>query len=228
MSIVGARRRREWSTRETARLLSARKRGMTYAQCASILGRTPKQVKNKLYKLGATNGNSLRGKRQYEIRWSGRDETVMRLHYSALGPSFMAERLRRTFDSVSTKAIKLGLATPKPRWCYADVLELLITHAPACKRRLTSNRSVNAIVLLKKRLRKLFETGRLCRYLKQRPGAPRRIVEFSGRYPPGLKFAGVRLTKNGKAKRARDYLAREAERERQKGASKKWQAQKAR
>ena len=186
MGLERKSRPRYWTARETARLLSARKRGKTYAQCASLLDRTPKQVHNKLYKLGATKGNSLRGKRQYEIRWSSRDESAMRLHYSTLGASAMAERLQRTLSSIRAKAKQLGIAKAKPRWRYADVLNLLIVPAPARRRRLTSSRSVNAIVVLRRRLRKLFEAGRLNSYLRQRPGAPARIVNFAGRYPPGL------------------------------------------
>lgn len=124
-------RPRKWSARETARLLSARKRGKTRAQCASMLGRTRKQVQNKLYKLGATDGNSPKGKQLYEIRWSAREDTVLKRHYGALGPTVLAERLGRTFQSVSTRAIRTGIAKPKPRWCYADVLDLLIVRAPA-------------------------------------------------------------------------------------------------
>jgi len=87
---------------------------------------------------------------------------------------------------------------------------------------------VNAIDVLKRRLRKLFEIGRLNSYLRQRPDAPAKIVNFGGRYPPGLKFAGARLTDTAKSKRAKEYLAREVERERQKAAFKKWQTRRTR
>ena len=121
-------------------------------------------------------------------------------------------------------AFKMGLTSPKPRWGYADVREILTQYTSARSYRLRSKRTAQAIALLRARLRNLYENGRLNAYLRRRPGVPAKIVNFGGRYPPGLKFAGVRLTAHGKANRAREYLDREAERERQKAALKKWQA----
>jgi hypothetical protein len=190
-----------------------------------MLGRTLKQVGNRLYTLGATNGNSLKGKQQFEIRWSKQEEAVLRTHYRALGCSVLAQRFGRTAKSVTAKARKMGIATPKPWWCYADVYELLHDHAPARNYRLKSKRTAHAVSLLRRRLRKLYESGQLRAYLRKRPGAPAKLVDFGGRYPPGLRCAGARLTQKGKDKRAREYLAQEAERERQKAAFKKWKAQ---
>ena len=228
MGVKRKSRPRKWTVRETARLLAARKLGKTYAQCASLLRRTEKQVECKLYKMEATRGNSLKGKKKYEILWNEREQAVLRAHYALLGPSAIAQRLRRTVRSVEVKAYKLGLAPPKPRWCYADVREILTNYVPARSNRLRSKRTAQAISHLRARLRKLYISDRLDAYLRQRPGAPAKLIDFHGRYPPGLKFAGARLTQKGKEKRAREYIAREAEHERQEAAFKKWQARSSR
>lgn len=228
MVSKGYARPRKWTEQETARLLSARQRGKTYAQCALMLGRRPDQVRNKLRKMGATSGNSLKGKRLYEILWSDRELTVLKRHYGALGPSAIAERLGRTARSVSTKAIKIGAASQKLKWPYADVVALLVQREPMRHPTLLSQRSARAIVLLKCRLRKLHHAKRLDAYIRRRPGAPRHCVKFGSLFPPGLKLASVRLTSKGKANRAREYLDQEAERERQKAAFKKWQARRER
>jgi len=73
-------RPRKWTAQETARLLAARKHGKTYAQCATLLRRTEKQINNNLYTIGATRRNSLKGKQQYEIKWNSRERAVLIAH----------------------------------------------------------------------------------------------------------------------------------------------------
>jgi len=217
-------RPRSWAAQETVRLLSARRRGKTYAQCALMFERTPEQIRGKLRRMGVTSGSSAEGKRQHEIQWSQRELAVLKNHYVALGPSVIAERLGRTARSVSSKATRIGLVPLKPKWCYADLVALLIEREPIRHPTLLSKRSARAMALQKNRLRKLHNASRLETYLKRTPGAPAHCIKFGAHYPPGLKFSGVRLTAKGKSKRAGEYLAREAERERQKAAFKKWQA----
>lgn len=219
-------RRRKWTEQETARLLDARKRGKSYTRCATMLRRSYRSIAAKLRKLRATRGSPQRGKRRFELDWSLREERVVRRFYSTLGPSVLAERLNRTAAAVSRRAYDLRLLRPAPRWCYCDVITVLMSAVPANRVKLQSNRTATAIHLIRVRLRFMSRTGHLDAYLKNRPGAPAKRAKFDGHFPPGLRFGGYKLTEKGKAMRAREYVAREAERERQREARKKWQAKK--
>jgi hypothetical protein len=148
-----------------------------------MFGRTPEQIRGKLRRMGATAGSSAEGKRQHEIRWSNRELAVLENHYVALGPSVIAERLGRTARSVSSKATRIGLVPTKPKWCYPDLVALLIEREPIRHPTLLSKRSARAIALQKNRLRKLHDASRLETYLRRTPGAPAHCIKFGSHYP---------------------------------------------
>lgn len=215
---------RRWTVEETERLLSRRKLGLTCAQCAVSIGRTVNQVKAKLRKLGATRANSIRGKRQFEIRWNERELKILRRNYGRLTRAELSRRLERTPDAIAMRAKMLGLQKAKPKWQYRDLLSLLTQNAPSAKVQLSQARTTESVQLMRVRLLKHFRSGTLDKYIRTRPGAPSNAcVQFGSTLPPAFRFDGSRASPRAKARRDRDYLTRGAERERQKAASKKWQ-----
>ena len=217
---------RPWTDAETTRLLKAREQGKTIQACAALLGRTPKMVEGKLRRLGATRSNSMRGKRAFEIRWSAREERTVRCAYGHCRADQIAQRLSRTRPSIYKRAILLGVSAPRSEyWSHADLALLLTQRVPPCELRLGSVRTRHAVCNMKVRLRQLWRAGQLVAFLASRPDARKaKPLRLGHRVPPGLDTDWVRLSNKAKEKRARECLTREAERDRQKAAFKKWQA----
>ena len=139
-------RRRAWIARETARLLSARKCGKTYEQCAKLLGRTRLMVGSKLSRLGATQPNSMRGKPSFEIRWCPRHKRTVQKHYRHRRAEEIASRLCRTRYAIYHRAARLGITSPRPAfWTYADLVIVLSSRLGPRDLRLASRRAVHAI-----------------------------------------------------------------------------------
>lgn len=216
---------RKWSVTEIARLLSARRQRKTYKECALSLGCTFFQVGYRLRRLRATKKSSTRDKFGYEILWKRADLEKVRRLYPYLSASAIAVRLVRTPNAVRNKVRALGLRKQREGWCYADVLRLLRSTTSIQHLRLSAPRTRKAISAKKRRLLLHFLRGRLDECIANASGAPTSgAVRFGRTFPPGLHVGSLRLSRRGKEKRARMYLTREAERERQKAAIKKWQA----
>lgn len=222
--------RRPWTDAETKRLLKARGQGKTLAECAALLGRTHSMVQNKLRRLGATRSNSMRGKRAFEIRWSARDERTVKCTYGHCRAEQLATRLCRTRCAIYSRAFHLRVTAARAEyWSHADLVAVLTWRVPPCQLRLASPRTHPAIQGMKSRLRQLWKSGQLNAFLASRSETFKaKPLRFGRGMPPGLTIDWARLSSRAKDKRAREYLARATEHERQKAALEKWRAQRSR
>jgi len=212
--------RRLWTSQEVARLLSLRSAGKSYEACAAALHRTRSQIGHKLRYLNVTRRIASRGKRLFEIRWTAKEVNTARTLYATHTAAEVAQRLGRTVSAVIVQLQGIAKRNKCCPWRYDDVVCVLECVSTATLR-LEPQRTRDAIRYKRYVLRKLFRRGCLDRYLATLPGAPRKkCLKFGGCLPLGLKFSGIRLTAKAKVARADVYVAREAERERQKAAFK--------
>lgn len=208
--------------------MTARKSGKTYQQCASVVGRTVKQIAYKLSYMGATKPHPNRGKRLFEIRWSARELRLTQLMYPQYSAPVISRRIGRSAVAVRERASELGIRKREPIWGYHDLAAILTSIAPPRCITLSCSRTSGAIANAKLHLRRLFAANRLDEYLQTRPGAPKtHCLRFGRTYPPGLKICWRRLSKQAQNRHVQDYLAREAARARQNAAWKKWKARQA-
>lgn len=221
----GSAPRRKWTKKDIARLLSARKRGKTYDQCAVLLRCSRRTICIKLIEVGATKPSSLRDTYRAETRWIAREDRVIRAMYPTHSAILIAERLRRTLAAVCTRIQVLGLKKNPPKWSYDDIVRLLQSENPldSCY---NVKRTREAVYNIKYRLSRMFLLGRLDAFIRTRPNAPSKgCVRFRSICPPGLRRNSARLTRAAKNKRFEEYIAREAARARRDAATMKWRAQ---
>ena len=224
MASSGKKVRRPWPKEDTERLLKLLARGRSHVQCARALGRSLRSIQTKLTFLGKTRICSMRGKRRFEILWSDRDDSTLSKLIQRYSVEQLCERLGRTRYAVWRRSSDLGLSkkTPPP-WEYGDIVAVLRSAAPHSRVTLNHARTAKAVSVKRCRLRRLHMSGKLNDYIRTVPGAPlKKCHRFDDAYPPGLYCDWARLNRKAKDKIAREYLAREAERDRQRAARELW------
>jgi len=217
---------RPWTVIDTERLLRSY-RDVSAKECARLLGRSLRSIEGKLRAVEAAKKrarNWTDGKRAYDIAWTLGQVRTLRATYGREATVNIASRLGRTVGAIQKKAslLRLRIAVPSTEWQYRDIVLLLDLAVPIAQLPLSVPRTRKAVSSMKGRLKEKFRDGTLEAYLSSLAGAPPR--KRRAECPRGLAVNWSAMNRLAKDKRAGEYLAREAERERQKAAFKKWQA----
>lgn len=226
---LAGRKIRLWNEQEIMTLRSLY-RSSSAGVCALALGRSRASIECKLRRICADRKkrpNSTLGMPAAQSKWSPREVQVLSKYYRELEIIALSERLGRTPEAICKKAQLLGIRKrpPASRWSYSDVVRVLESNVPPAQLKLSLRRSDDAVYSMKRLLTIKISEGVIDTFLALLPGAPASIAYRKKQWlPPGLRRGWSRLTRTAKDTRAREYLAREAERERQKAARDRWRA----